>query len=244
MSKKLLSGLAALTLLDISASTAQAQVPDWSGAYIGVHGGYRWSDGSLTTGTYTLNNPVDIDPVIPARNETYDLGSGIFGLHGGYNVRLGAPWIVGLEGDFTWGNGEDSRTRTISLDGAAYTLNSRAELSWQGTIRARLGVTSGAWLFYATAGVAFADFEWRETYARTTAPTFSFSAAKSDTLTGYTVGAGAELALSRNWIVRGEYLYEDFGSFNVPLAAALPVGTQGSFDVDAHKLRLGISYKF
>ena len=60
----------------------------------------------------------------------------------------------------------------------------------------------------------------------------------------WTIGAGAEYAMTRNWIIRAEYLFEDFGTVHVPLAAALPAGTSGNIDLDAHKLRLGISYKF
>ena len=240
MDKRILTGLAALTLLDISASTAAAQ--DWGGAYIGIHGGYRWSDGQLTTGAYTLNNPSDVDPVIPPRSESYDLGSGIGGLQGGYNFQIPGGWVFGFEGDMSWGNGDDSKSRTILIDGVAYSLASRAELNWQATLRARLGFTSGNWLFYGTAGVAFADFDWTETFSRPGA--FSIGASKSETLTGWTIGAGAEYAMTRNWIIRAEYLFEDFGTVHVPLAAALPAGTSGNIDVDAHKLRLGISYKF
>ena len=123
MDKRILTGLAALTLLDISASTAVAQ--DWGGAYIGIHGGYRWSDGQLTTGAYTLNNPSDVDPVIPPRSESYDLGSGIGGLQGGYNFQIPGGWVFGFEGDMSWGNGDDSKSRTILIDGVAYSLASR-----------------------------------------------------------------------------------------------------------------------
>ena len=42
-------------------------------------------------------------------------------------------------------------------------------------------------------------------------------------------------------ILRLEYLYEDFGSVSVPLARTTK---EGEVDVTAHKLRVGLSYKF
>lgn len=240
MDKQILAGLAALTLLDIAASTARAD--DWSGPYIGIHGGYRWSDARLSTGAYTLSNPFDLDPAIGARSESYDLGSGILGVQGGYNFKLPGNWLIGLEADASGGNGDDTKSRTITVDGVAYNLVSQAELNWQATLRARLGFTSGPWMIYATGGVAWADFDWSESFSR--AGAFNFSVSKSELLTGYAVGGGAEYALSSHWILRGEYLFEDFGSVKVPLAAALPAGTTGNIDLDAHKLRFGVNYRF
>ena len=240
MDKKSLVGLAALTLLDLAAPAASAQ--QWNGAYLGVHGGYRWSDGNLSTPAYVLNNPIDVDPSIAARRETYELDSLIGGLHVGYNFTLGGPWLLGLESDFTVGSGDDQKLRTVTIDGIAYQLNSRTELNWQSTVRARLGFTSGPWLLYGTAGVAFADFEWSESFSR--AGAFSIGVSKSEVLTGWVIGAGVEHALTRHWIIRAEYLYEDFGTINVPLAAALLAGTAGRMDVEAQKARIGISFKF
>ena len=240
MNKRILAGLAAVTLLDISASTAEAQ--SWNGFYVGLHGGYRWSDAHLSTGIYTLDNPVDIDPVIGPRSETYRLDSGIFGLHAGFNVQLPPNWLFGIETDVDFGNGDDEKARIITIDGVAYQLVSRAELSWQATIRGRLGVTSGPWLYYTTAGIAFAEFNWDETFSRT--GVFSTSVSQSGVRTGYVVGAGFEWFMTQNLIMRAEYLFEDFGSFSVPLAAALPAGTKGDMDLIAHKVRVGVSFKF
>lgn len=240
MDKKALAGLAALTLLDLSASAASAQ--EWSGAYFGLHSGYRASDANLRTPAYVLNNPIDVDPPIGARLESYGLGSVIAGLHAGYNFALGGPWLIGIESDFTLGRGEDHRLRTITIDGLAYELNSRAELNWQGTIRGRFGLTTGPWLFYGTAGIAFTDFEWSETFSR--AGSFSIGASRSEILTGWVIGAGVEHMLANQWIIRAEYLFEDFGTVTVPLAAALPPGTSGSMDIEVHKIRFGVSFKF
>lgn len=240
MGKRIIAGLAAVSLLDIAASTAEAQT--WSGAYLGVHAGYRWGDAHLSTGVYTLNNPVDTDPVVGPRSKVYWLDSRIFGLHAGYNFALPPNWLLGFEVDATWGSDKDSHFQTVTVDGVGYELLSHARLTWQATARGRVGVTAGPWLFYTTAGVALTEFKWDEKFSRQ--GSFSFYVSDSDVRVGFVVGAGVEVFTSQNALVRIEYLYEDFGSFSVPLAAALPTGTHGDMDLTVHKLRAGITMKY
>jgi outer membrane immunogenic protein len=229
-----LTGLAALTLLEISAATAQAQ--DWSGAYIGVHAGYRWADVDFSAPSFDPGFP---DPIVPARSETYSPDSWIVGGHAGYNFVTSGNLLLGIEADLTYGDGSDSKSASIFSTDGVVTRTSRVEMNWQGTIRGRLGLINGPTLFYATVGVAFADVEWSET---ATFSSGTFSVSKSDTLTGWAAGGGVEWALNRSWIARGEYLYEDLGDMSVPLAGTNDV--QGSLDTTAHKLRFGLSYKF
>jgi outer membrane immunogenic protein len=230
--RRVLTGLAALTLLDISAATAQAQ--NWNGAYVGIHGGYRWADVDFSAPSF---NPGFPDPVVPARSESYSPDSWIVGGHVGYNLVTSGNLLFGIEGDLTYGDGSDSKSASIFSADGVVTRTSRAEMNWQGTIRGRLGVINGPTVFYATVGVAFADVEWSET---ATFSSGTFSVSRSDTLTGLVAGGGVELALNRNWIVRGEYLYEDFGSMRVPLAG--PTDEHGTLDTTAHKLRIGVSF--
>ena len=58
-------------------------------------------------------------------------------------------------------------------------------------------------------------------------------------LTGWTVGAGAEYAVTNNVTVRAEYNYTDLGkdTLTTPTAAA-SIGYQGS------DVKLGVNYKF
>jgi opacity protein-like surface antigen len=83
------------------------------------------------------------------------------------------------------------------------------------TVRGKLGVTAGAsgnWLWYATAGTAWAQYKfgsiWPETHS-------VFSASSS--LNGWTVGGGLEYGIAPNWSVKVEYNHYDFGSGNVNL---------------------------
>ena len=125
-SKSALTGLAALTLLDLAASAASAQ--NWSGAYIGLHSGARIGEVTLSHGPYILSNPIDLDPAVPAQSRSFSLDGAIVGLHTGYNFILGTNILLGIESDVSTGSARDEKSRTILIDGIAYALNSRAEL--------------------------------------------------------------------------------------------------------------------
>jgi outer membrane immunogenic protein len=234
LKKQILTGLASLTLFDIAVATAVAQTPSWAGTYIGAHAGYRWADAQFSGAAYLGPNGAPV----PAISNNFNLNSGILGLHAGYNYLISPNHLFGLEGDFTWGWGKDSLTQVLNFDGTAFRS---VELGWQSTLRGRLGVINGNWLLYGTGGVAFIHAEWADR-SSFTFPATSASWSSSKTLSGWVVGAGAEYMVSRNWIARVEYLYENFGSFNVPHGFAPQTGTLDIGDV--HKLRAGISYKF
>ncbi len=76
-----------------------------------------------------------------------------------------------------------------------------------------------------------------------TFPTATYSGSESKTRYGWTIGAGAEYALTQNWFLRGEYLYIDLGKFDYTdiHAPAVPVGFTWNTEVQtkAHVARLG-----
>ena len=79
--------------------------------------------------------------------------------------------------------------------------------------------------------------------------------APSSTRVGWTIGAGAEYAITDNITLKAEYLYVDLGSstFSTP-AAAFPVASNlaafnglyatGKINYDASIFRAGVNYKF
>ena len=169
---------------------------------------------------------------------------------------MAPQWLIGAEGDWTWGHSSDSLARTITgidssgSDGFTLNRNSEVTLTWQATIRGRLGYVNGPWLLYGTGGVAFAHVKWSEsTVLNTTGPPTVSTSAWSDskTLTGWVAGGGIEYMFHTNWIGRLEYLYEKFGDFTVP-TGLVPAGSPprpGNLDLSAvQKVRVGISYKF
>ena len=67
-------------------------------------------------------------------------------------------------------------------------------------------------------------------------------------MTGHTIGAGAEWALSRDWTLRGEYLYLDFGNVTINSPTVQPAGdfntARTTADLTAQIVRLGLNYRF
>jgi outer membrane immunogenic protein len=70
---------------------------------------------------------------------------------------------------------------------------------------------------------------------------FNAAATSSNTHVGFAVGAGFEWALSRNWTMKFEYLYNDLGSENY-LSGTLPGGIDADLRFSTGKV--GLNYIF
>ena len=94
---------------------------------------------------------------------------------------------------------------------------------------------------YATGGYAYGRVE---TDASATAGPISASLSRSETRSGWTVGGGIEVALSRNWTAKAEYLYVDLGTRDQSLAfAGLPAINDRS-RAYLNVARTGLNYRF
>jgi outer membrane immunogenic protein len=197
---------ATVAALGVCASAAHAQNAGgsiWNGAYIGAHAGGvfgKFSDG--------------IDPLTV---------SGVAGgLHAGYNWQAGSL-VYGIEGD-------------ADLSGAKKNLSFRDGVKGKvsndflGSLRARIGYSSGPALFYGTGGVAFGS-------AKIEISGLGQSVSRSDTRTGYVLGLGMDYAISSNISARIEGLHYGFKDV---------FKDDGPVDLkyDANVVRGGISYKF
>lgn len=111
---------------------------DWAGLYVGVNGGYGWSNGD-----YLPPPPPGILAVDPPVKQK----GGVFGGQVGYNWQFGSI-VAGVEGDF------DGADITGTVDGVTAKTNELA------TVRGRLGYTVlPDWLVYGTAGAGWANTE-------------------------------------------------------------------------------------
>jgi high affinity Mn2+ porin len=234
-----------------AANAAAGAAPSWTGLRR-CHAGYRWGDGTFTSPAYTADlgaGPIDF----PARSESYNLGGGIFGVHGGYNHLLNGSWLIGIEGDISFGRGSSSKSAAFDVfdsnnDSFLFRRTSTLKLTWQATLRGRLGYVSGPWLVYGTGGVAFIRAKWSDSSSITSICCTSLAVdptvaawSTGKTLTGGVIGVGVEYMFDPRWIGRLEYLYENFGGFDV-LHGFGPQFGRVEID-DVHKLRVGISYK-
>lgn len=184
----------------------------WTGGYVGVNAGYAGGKNKF--------NAYDVD-FSAKDNSTGFLG----GIQAGYNWQFD-QMIVGVETDIQ-GAGLKS---DVEVGG----LGAEAKISWFGTTRARLGYTPvDRFMVYATGGVAYGKIK-----ASAFNGTSSFS--ESDTRVGYTVGAGAEYALTNNVTLKSEYLYTDLGKLKLDAGA----GNFGEVKAPFHTVRVGVNYKF
>jgi outer membrane immunogenic protein len=104
-------------------------------------------------------------------------------------------------------------------------------------LRARIGYAERNMLFYGTGGWAYGNFDFGG------GPGLPVTNGYSDTMNGWTLGAGMEMMFTQNWIGRLEYRYTDFGNANGALTPAYPAVTM-PVDVTTNAIRAGISYKF
>jgi outer membrane immunogenic protein len=160
----------------------------WTGFYIGIHGGGGWGEKQWTETT-----------VAPFLDEgTFDISGWLVGGQIGANYQVG-QWVFGIEGDGSYADINGSRS---SLAFAATTIGSKIESL--ATFTGRIGFAWDMVLIYAKGGGAWA----RETHTVSGASAASFSEDRF----GWTVGGGVEVALNRNWSIRGDYAYIDFGT--------------------------------
>lgn len=142
------------------------------------------------------------------------------GLYAGYNFQVTPNVVLGAEADFSLTDLEDSRR-----NGG---LNVTSKSDWNSNIRARVGYTFDRYMVYGAGGLALADLE------------LSGAGDKdSKTALGWTVGAGAEAAITNNVSARLEYVYQDFGSQDFNLN-----GTGVSSEFSNSQVRMGVGYKF
>jgi outer membrane immunogenic protein len=103
-------------------------------------------------------------------------------------------------------------------------------------------------MLYGTAGLAFANVE--NTFTATLPPGNIFGAPSGtssvkfdETRWGWTVGAGAEFAVTSNWTARFEYRYTNLSAYDNPVTL-LASGAVSEQNPDFHTVRIGASYRF
>jgi len=238
---------------------------DWDGFYVGGQIGGSWGDTDVSSrigaGTFIIP-PMRPLNLISGRLLDFSIDPDGFvgGLYAGYNFDLGNKVIVGLETDFVWGD-VDEQTGYKAFDmnplngnNGGY-LNARLniEQKWTGATRVRVGYAMDRFLPYLSAGVAYGKVKSAANAYLSAAPlganaygNLEYNFNNNDTFTGWTVGTGADYAVTDNVLVRFEYRYADYGSETY--THTIPGGGTSTltYEVDhkAHDVRFGVAYKF
>jgi outer membrane immunogenic protein len=132
-------------------------------------------------------------------------------------------------------------------------------MGWDASARARVGyLFTPTLLLYGTGGVAWQNFQVSGTCLHSGGDPFCFPApgsptsmvTNSTTRTGWTVGIGLETEIYQNWLMRAEYRYSDFGTFNGAMnfnVSGVPIGVDTyrySLRVNTQIATFGVGYKF
>jgi outer membrane immunogenic protein len=188
-----------------------AAAPDWSGFYVGAHGGYLRSDADVTladVGGAVL--PIDVANGTLPNAATLTQKSGLGGAQAGYNAQFGA-FVAGVESDVSFGGGKARADITapdrLLFPGAATNTHFRSNLDWLATFRARVGVAMDRVLIYGTGGLAVGS---RESFLAIDIPFVGYAPkpwTQKETTWGWAAGAGLEYALSEHVSLKAEYLH-------------------------------------
>ncbi len=225
----------------------------WTGWYAGMNAG--WIRSETDTKLTTLRGSFDnVNGALLPGSFSNNQDGFLAGLTLGYNQKMGAAFVAGIETDIAWTDidGRRSGSNTASTgqpvgnqpNTASATVSQ--EMNWFGTVRARAGwLASQQMLLYVTGGLAYADLDARTTaaLADSTGAVLGTASGKSDDWkAGWTVGGGMEWLLGNKTTLKGEYLYYDLNDTSVTANVA---GGGGSAtyknENTGHIVRMGLN---
>ncbi len=211
----------------------------WTGFYVGVNAGYGFNGDDLKSVNFNNFYAPSFSTA-----KTSDDGSFTGGIQAGYNYQMGNA-VFGLEADFNYLGAEKKFVaNTLAANGGILDeLSAHSEAQWFGTLRPRLGFTPvDRLLVYATGGLAYGQVKTRVNY--TDFSGYTLGGSTSDTRIGWTVGAGAEYAITNNITVKGEYAYVDLGNEKITVMDPGGNFVHANDPASFHIIRAGVNYKF
>jgi outer membrane immunogenic protein len=203
---------------------------NWAGWYVGANAGYAWS-----------GQDIDADTNFMKLSPEGGFGGGQIGYNwqGVWHPHL----VLGVEADLQGAGISDSKSASgkFSNVNGTWAESAKTEINWFGTVRGRLGYAFGPTLVYGTAGLAYGEvgdnFAFHDYYSGS-----SSSASRTQTQTGYVVGAGVEHKFTPAWSVKAEYQYINLGNDDFYHKNNTVYGSAVSKDVDLSTVRAGINY--
>jgi outer membrane immunogenic protein len=252
-----------------------APVADWTGFYIGGHAGYGW-------GRFSDIDEDDLIGIFTGHSFSEPKMKGwVAGIHGGYNWQVSQQIVLGIEGDYSFAdiNDEQSLSRgpansfirvgnAICINACVQTDNLNIKINSLASIRGRFGfLMTPNFLLYGTGGVAFAHTKVNVNSSSVTGialtgtpigtPFANLDASEKTNWTGFVVGGGGEWMLTRNILLRVEYLHYDFGDKTLTIdgnatrhaildipGTTFPVSTDVKTSLRSDVIRGGLSLKF
>lgn len=214
------------------ASYAVSPAFNWTGFYVGVHGGYAGGDLSVSdTNGGVAPGPFD-----------YRTRGGFGGGQAGYNFQTG-NLVLGIEGDFSYL--ANSGKGIIGSANAAAHQDLTLGSGMLADVTGRVGFAAGPVLLYAKGGAA-----WFTGSAGQATTNPGYATTGTGQFSGWTAGAGAEYKLTQNISIKAEYQHFDFGSrdgyqtnvgdLSSPIGYRFNNSTSLKFDT----VKAGVNYQF
>jgi outer membrane immunogenic protein len=240
---------------------------NWTGFYVGVGLGGRWTESDWTTtclapialGTATCPNDVfaGTSRILNDNPGAFDTSGFRVSGYAGFNWQF-QNWVLGVEGDFGWADNSSTRIGIPGTWSATFgpgVDSSSINDTWDASARGRIGfLFAPQALVYVTGGAAWIEKEITATCGGTFPVGWcnnpgGFAQTVTDTFFGWTVGGGVEWMILPSWILRAEYRFTDYGSqtYTFFTTAGVPAGSDSfTFDVEqkTHTAYVGLSYLF
>lgn len=183
--------------------------------------------------------------------------SWVAGAQGGYNWQNGSA-VYGFETDFSFTNLKSSMSDGLSCSPTPCSVvapppsaNTSSSVDWYGTVRGRLGWTTGPLLFYGTGGLAYGKVNLNSSFNFTGIdPSFSLNSQTSSIKAGWVLGGGIDYMVRPNVLVNLGYQYIDLGTVNVASSAtavcggACTITQNASAHAQFQVVTLGLIWKF
>jgi outer membrane immunogenic protein len=204
----------------------------FAGFYVGGNIGYALGAVSAT----------DKDFYNSGGSWSYDTEAATVGIQFGYNWQRGAL-LIGVEGELGYMDFLGLDDKGTDPSSPAGDTQSYLDSGFHAALTGRIGVVSGATLFYAKGGLAFLNAAVNVDDICNQGPCGgeTLKVFKEDTLTGWTLGGGVEHAISSKWSIKAEYLYHDFGTIDAEGITSGLETTSWEHDVTAHTVKLGVN---
>lgn len=239
MKKVLLAGAASMLMIGAAqaADVIEPTAYDWSGAYIGLQGGYAWSKSDVD---------IDLDPTFTAATDVdvddFKANGFVGGGHIGYLLQSDS-FVYGVEGDIEYADLKDKAD--ITFDGVNDGGDAEKEIDWLGSLRLRAGFAMDRALIYATGGLAVGGVSLDADLSQAAKDIGLTVDDEDKTKWGWTIGGGVEYAFTDSLSARVEYRYTDLGSAKASAVDANGVDVvEGKTDYDFHAVRVGLSWHF
>jgi outer membrane immunogenic protein len=160
---------------------------NWSGCYLGGHGGglfarKEWTDAPTGFGL-----------------GSHDADSWLAGAQVGCNVQVSGGWVFGIQGDYAWTDAKGSHTDVLGF-------TNNTQIKSLASVTGRVGYAWDRFLGYVKGGGAWERDNYDFAFGGVTLAT------ASETRGGWTAGIGGEYAFTQNLTGFVEYNYYDFGT--------------------------------